>query len=67
MLAPNAEVRLHSVDSYGRRYTADIQIMGANGRQAIVRTGWIVRPNEDVVRLVTLRVEGESDARSDPI
>lgn len=57
MLAPSAEVRLHGVDLYGHRYTADLRMTGINGRQATVRTGWIVRPDEDVVRLVTLWVE----------
>jgi hypothetical protein len=57
MLAPGAEARLHSEDNYGRRYTADLPITGVNGRQATVRTGWMVRPHEDVVRLVTLWVE----------
>lgn len=57
MLAPNAEVRMHSGDRYGRRHTADLWLTGVNGRQATVRTGWIVRPGEDVVRLVTLWIE----------
>ncbi len=45
------------IDRYGHRYTADLWMTGVNGRQATVRTGWIVRSDEDVVRLVTLRVE----------
>jgi len=57
MLAPHAEARLHGGDNYGRRYTADLRITGVNGRQATVCTGWIVRAEEDVVRLVTLWVE----------
>ena len=57
MLAPHAVVRPHIVDSHGQRYTADMVVLGANGRQAVVRTGWIVRTDEDVVRLVTLWVE----------
>ena len=57
MLAPDAEVRPHTVDAYGHRYAADLLITGANGRQAIVCTGWIVPPQKDVVRLVTLWVK----------
>ena len=57
MQAPHAEARPHSGDHYGRRYTANLPITGVNGRQATVCTGWIVRPEEDVVRLVTLWVE----------
>jgi len=38
MLAPSAEARLHSVDNYGRRYTADLRMTGVVGRQATVRT-----------------------------
>ncbi|MCB0228349.1 MAG: hypothetical protein KDI07_22540 [Anaerolineae bacterium] len=55
--APAAEARPHNADRHGRRYTADLLITGANGRQAIVRTGWILRPEEDVLRLVTLWIE----------
>jgi len=58
-LAPRAEVRLHDADEYGHRYVADLQIKGVTGRQATVRTGWIVRTGEDAVRLVTLWIEGQ--------
>ncbi len=57
-LAPSAEVRLHGADEYGHRYVADLRIKGVTGRQATVRTGWIVRTGEDAVRLVTLWIEG---------
>ncbi len=50
MLAPNAVVRPQLVDAHGHRYTADMVVMGANGRQAVVPTGWIVR-TELVTRL----------------
>lgn len=56
-LAPTVEARPHSADAHGRRYAADLLITGVNGRQATVRTGWIVRSEEDVVRRVTLWIE----------
>ena len=37
---------------YGVRYTVDIALVRENA-QAIVRTGWMVRTNEDFPRLVT--------------
>jgi len=37
---------------YGARYTVDIALV-RNNAQAVVRTGWIVRANEDFPRLVT--------------
>jgi len=56
--APEAEVRLHSRDGFGRRYMADLQIEGPAGQRAIVRTGWFVPEGEDEVRLATLWVKG---------
>ncbi len=56
-LAPQEEARLLGADRYGYRYVADFLITGINGRQATVRTGWIVRTEEDAVRLVTLWAE----------
>jgi|YNPNPStandDraft_1061719.scaffolds.fasta_scaffold30954_4 hypothetical protein len=58
-LAPEAEACPRGVDQYGHRYVADLLIKGVTGRETIVRTGWIVRPGEDVVRLVTLWIEGK--------
>jgi hypothetical protein len=35
----------------------DLAIMGIEpGQQEIIRTGWIVRPGEDIARLATLYV-----------
>lgn len=48
---------LGKVDQYGRRYTVDIPRLGANGREAIVRTGWIYRPGSEVSELTTLFVK----------
>jgi len=49
-----SEAVLHSEDRFGRRYTVDLVITGAEGRQAVVRTGWLVPPDATEARLVTL-------------
>ena len=44
-------------DRHGQRYQVDLSIMGVEpGQQEIVRTGWIVRPGEDIASLATLYV-----------
>ncbi|MFB8795158.1 MAG: hypothetical protein U7126_13270 [Microcoleus sp.] len=43
-------------DRHGQRYTVDLEIMGVQGQQEIVRTGWIVEPGSNGARLVTLFV-----------
>lgn len=49
-----SEAVLGVYDEYGQRYQVDILIDGVEvGQQEIVRTGWIVRSNEDMARLVT--------------
>jgi hypothetical protein len=56
-LALDAEATPGIHDQYGQRYTVDIEVIGAEGRKATVRTGWIVRPgSSDVAGLVTLYV-----------
>lgn len=50
----------HSEDAFGRRYTVDLLILGTEGRQAIVRTGWLVPSGVDEARLVTLYVKKAS-------
>lgn len=39
-------------DAYGQRYTLDFEMVTGVGK-AIVRTGWIVRTDEDFPRLTT--------------
>ena len=39
-------------DQYGKRYTVDIKIRNLD-QKAIVRTGWIIKKNEDFPRLTT--------------
>jgi hypothetical protein len=49
-----SEVIVGDCDQYGQRYQVDILIEGIEiGQQEIVRTGWIIKPNEEVARLVT--------------
>jgi len=58
--ALESEATLHSEDEFGRRYAVDLLILGMKGRQAVVRTGWLVPPGGDEARLVTLYVKKAS-------
>ncbi len=55
--APSAEAILRSEDVYGKRYRVDLLVEGTEGRQAIVRTGWLVPPETRTAHLVTLYVK----------
>lgn len=46
------EAMLGELDEYGQRYVLDFLLIWQN-RQAIVRSAWIIRPDEDFPRLVT--------------
>ena len=61
--ALEGEVTFHSEDEFGRRYTVDLLIRGTGGREAIVRTGWLVPPGAREARLVTLYVKKAGTAR----
>ncbi|NMF83748.1 DUF6883 domain-containing protein [Nodosilinea sp. P-1105] len=55
--ALEAEAIPRQSDQYGQRYRVDIPIAGVEPhQQEVVRTGWIIRPGEDVARLTTLYV-----------
>lgn len=43
-------------DEYGQRYTLDFNITGLNGKQASVRSGWIILSGENFPRLTTCYV-----------
>lgn len=47
------DLQFRDVDTYGDRYQATIGIRGPTGVFRLVRTGWIVRHNEDIARFVT--------------
>jgi hypothetical protein len=55
--ALQAEITLHSRDSFGTRYTADIPVKGTEERHAVVRTGWIIPPDSKEAHLTTLYVK----------
>ena len=38
---------------HGQQYVLDFRMTGSGGRQALVRSTWIVRKDEDFARLVT--------------
>lgn len=45
-----------TLDGYGTRYTVDVMVTGPKG-QAIVRTGWIFEPGNEIPRLTTVFVK----------
>lgn len=48
------EAVIGTCNEYGQQYQVDVLINGiAIGQQEIVRTGWIVKPNENFARLTT--------------
>ena len=54
---PESRAALGKKDKYGQRYTVDVLITGANGKTAIVRTGWIIKPDASKPELTTLYVK----------
>jgi hypothetical protein len=51
------EATLGVYNEHGQRYQVDILINGiALGQQEIVRTGWIIKPNEDFARLTSVYI-----------
>lgn len=52
-----AEVIPHDEDKHGVRYTADISVQGTEGREAVVRTGWILPHGSREAHLTTLYVK----------
>jgi len=52
-----AELSFHSADEFGKRYFADLEVAGAEGKRAMVRTGWFVASDTQVAQLATLYVK----------
>jgi hypothetical protein len=53
----DSDATLGIFDEHGQRYQVDLEITGIElGQNETVRTGWIIRPNENVARLITLYV-----------
>lgn len=46
------DAQLGQRDNYGQRYRIDFPITW-KGKQAIIRSGWIIEPDSDIPRLVT--------------
>ena len=53
--AENLEAKPGQADDYGQRYTIELQVEGPTGA-ARVRSGWIVRHDEDFPRFVSCYV-----------
>ena len=53
--AANEECRPSEADDHGQRYTVDLMVATSRGSQR-VRSGWIVRADEDFPRLTTCYV-----------
>ncbi|MGL4502022.1 MAG: DUF6883 domain-containing protein [Planktothrix sp.] len=48
-------------DEHGDRYQVDLEIIGTQeGQKEIVRTGWVVQPDLNTARLITLYVRKRS-------
>ncbi|MBE9191310.1 hypothetical protein IQ230_13300 [Gloeocapsopsis crepidinum LEGE 06123] len=58
--ALDAEATPTQADEHGQRYRVDLEIVGLQNQGEIVRTGWIVEPESDFARLVTLYVRKRS-------
>ena len=53
-----AEAIFDSEDNFGRRYTVDVDVDGAEGQRALVRTVWLVPAAEtSTAHLITLYVK----------
>lgn len=55
--AMQSVVTLHSEDSHGARFTADIPVKGIEGQEAMIRTGWILPHGSREAHLTTLYVK----------
>ena len=51
----NDDVSVTTADEYGRRYSMDVQV-ALGSREAIVRSAWIIKTDEDIPRLVSCYV-----------
>ena len=53
-VARTGSVALESAGPYGRKFEVDGILAAPAGKSAMVRTVWIIRPEEDFPRLVTV-------------
>lgn len=56
--ALDSQARLLHMDEHGYHYRVDVAVVGANGNQATVRTGWLILPEQNSAILTTLYVRG---------
>ena len=54
--ALDAEAILGKLNQHGQRYHVGLVIIGVEGQQEVVRTGWIVASGSNVAKLTTLYV-----------
>lgn len=52
----DGEISLGKEDQYGKRYIVDVEIRNLN-QEAVVRTAWIIKHDEDFPRLTTCYVK----------
>ena len=52
----NADAKFYREIEQGTLYQVDVLIEGVNDNQAMVRTGWIIRPGTSLARLTTVYV-----------
>jgi hypothetical protein len=52
-----AEAIPKSEDQHGQRYQVELEVVGTANQRAIIQIGWIVQPETDFARLVTLYVK----------
>ena len=55
--AMEAEAVQKSEDQHGQRYQVDLEVVGTENQRAIIQLGWLVQPETDFARLVTLYVK----------
>jgi hypothetical protein len=50
------EAFINREDQYGKRYTVDVKIRNLE-KEAMIRTGWIIKKDEDFPRLTTCYIK----------
>lgn len=43
-------------NQYGKKYRCDVELTGPNGKTAVVRTGWILKPDSENLQMTTVYV-----------
>ncbi len=55
--AMEADAIMKGNDLHGQRYQVDLEVIGTENQRAAIRLGWIIEPESDFARLVTLYVK----------